>query len=415
MKTYSYLLSAMLITALSVVVASCNKDQRDTPAQPLPKAKVTSIEHYEKAKMTAYNIEYPSLDPYGNPVTLSGSITVGDEVNADTPALGVALINHFTVYQKNQCPSKGELAVQKFAVGTQLVAVSADYYGFGCTEDKHQAYCIGSANAQASIDCLLAARELFPSLNIKIDPETDYLFNLGYSQGGQTSIAVEKMVAEKYPGIKITHTFAGGGPYDMTATYKEMKEKDLSGMPSTIISVILSFNEFYQLGFPREKLLRGDALAHVDDWILSKDLTREEIDEKVGSLKFSNFASEDIQNMDSEVSKKLMAALEKENLAKNWTPAKDAHISLIHHIDDITVPVVNQDLLYDYLANTVGMDGEHLEKFVAKRYWMKDMPAHENGAVDFAIDIFLTLNMTYDVPFHPNTDLIMDLIKGLDF
>ena len=403
MKTYSYLLSAMLITALSVVVASCNKDQRDTPAQPLPKAKVTSIEHYEKAKMTAYNIEYPSLDPYGNPVTLSGSITGGDEVNADTPALGVALINHFT------------LAVQKFAVGTQLVAVSADYYGFGCTEDKHQAYCIGSANAQASIDCLLAARELFPSLNIKIDPETDYLFNLGYSQGGQTSIAVEKMVAEKYPGIKITHTFAGGGPYDMTATYKEMKEKDLSGMPSTIISVILSFNEFYQLGFPREKLLRGDALAHVDDWILSKDLTREEIDEKVGSLKFSNFASEDIQNMDSEVSKKLMAALEKENLAKNWTPAKDAHISLIHHIDDITVPVVNQDLLYDYLANTVGMDGEHLEKFVAKRYWMKDMPAHENGAVDFAIDIFLTLNMTYDVPFHPNTDLIMDLIKGLDF
>lgn len=413
MNKYPHLLSALLITALSIV--SCNKDKGDTPEQPLPQARVTSIEHYESAKMTAYNIEYPSKDPYGKPVTLSGAITVGDEVNADTPALGVALINHFTVYHKDQCPSKGDLAVQKFAVGTQLVAVSADYYGFGCTEDKHQAYCIGSVNAQASIDCLLAARELFPSLKININPDTDYLFNLGYSQGGQTSIAVEKLVAEKYPDIKITHTFAGGGPYDMTATYKEMKEKDLSGMPSTIISVILSFNEFYQLGFPREKLLRGDALAHVDDWILSKNLTREEIDEKVGSLKFSNFASEDIQNMGSEVSKKLMAALDKENLAKNWKPAKDAHITLIHHIEDITVPVVNQDLLYDYLANTVGMDEEHLEKIIAKTYWMKDMPAHENGAVDFAVTIFLTLYLDYGVPFHPNTNLIIDLIRGIDF
>ena len=59
--------------------------------------------------------------------------------------------------------------------------------------------------------------------------------------------------------------------------------------------------------------------------------------------------------MDSEVSKKLMAALEKENLAKNWRPAKGARIALIHHKKDITVPLVNQTNLYNYLVNTLGL------------------------------------------------------------
>jgi hypothetical protein len=279
-----------------------------------------------------------------------------------------------------------------------MVGVSADYYGFGCTEDKPQAYCIGSTNSQASIDCLLAARELFPSLNIKMDESKNYLFNLGYSQGGQTTIAVEKLVSEKYPDIKITHSFAGGGPYDMPSTYKVMTETDISGMPSTIISVMLSFNEYYQLGYSRDRLLRGDALAHADDWILSKNFTQQEIDAKIGSLSFSNFASEEIQNHESEVSKKLTAALEKENLTKGWTPAKGARIALIHHKDDITVPYVNHTNLYNFLSSK--MDSNDITEVTCGDIkWMDDMPAHENGAVDFALRIFEILTTEYDFPF----------------
>lgn len=395
MKAYHIgLVGLMLLT-----VVSCNKDN-DTQ-QPLPEARITATKYYPEDKMTSYNIEYPSKDPYGNPVTLSGAITVGDEIkDGKAPAVGVVLVNHFTVYRKDQCPSKGDLMIQKFVVGSYMVGVSADYYGFGCTEDKHQAYCIGSTNAQASIDCLLAARKLFPSLNISMDKEKDYLFNLGYSQGGQTTVAVEKLVAEKYPDIKITHSFAGGGPYDMPSTYKEMKESDTSGMPSTIISVMLAFNEYYQLGFPREKLLRGDALAHADDWILSKNFTQQEIDAKIGSLSFSNFASAEIQDMNSEVSKKLTEALEKENLAKGWKPAKGARIALIHHKDDITVPYVNQSNLYKYLVNTLGLSTDDItETTCGYIKWMDDMPAHENGAIDFALRIFEILTTDYGFPF----------------
>ena len=399
MKKY-YLLSALIGTALVMGLVSCNKDNSGSD-QPLPAAKITGTKYYPEDKMTAYNIEYPSKDPFGNPVTLSGAITVGDEIkDGKAPAVGVVLVNHFTVYRKDQCPSKGDLMIQKFVVGSHMVGVSADYYGFGCTEDKNQAYCVGSVNAQASIDCLLAARELFPSINISIDKSKDFLFNLGYSQGGQTTVAVEKLVSEKYPDIKITHSFAGGGPYDMPATYREMTQTDISGMPSTIISVMLAFNEYYQLGYSRDRLLRGDALAHVDDWLLSKNFTQQEIDAKIGSLSFSNFASTEIQDMNSEVSKKLMQALEKENLAKTWRPAKGARIALIHHKKDITVPLVNQTNLYNYLVNTLGLSKEDItETVVGDVTWMEDMPAHENGAIDFALRIFEILTTDYGFPF----------------
>ena len=398
-KTFCFL-SALIGTALVLGLVSCNKDNNNTE-QPLPAAKITSIKYYPEDKMTAYNIEYPSKDPFGKPVTLSGAITVGDEIkDGKEPAVGVVLINHFTVYRKDQCPSKGDLMIQKFVVGSKMVGVSADYYGFGCTEDKNQAYCVGSVNAQASIDCLLAARELFPSINITVDKSKDYLFNLGYSQGGQTTVAVEKLVSEKYPDIKITHSFAGGGPYDMPSTYKEMKESDTSGMPSTIISVMLAFNEYCGLGYSRDRLLRGKALEHVDDWLLSKNFTQQEIDAKIGSLSFSGFASTEIQDMNSEVSKKLTEALEKENLAKGWRPAQGARIALIHHKDDITVPLVNQTNLYDYLVNTLGLSTKDITQVTCGDIkWMDDMPAHENGAIDFALRIFEILMDDYGFPF----------------
>ena len=403
MKKNFTLLCTLLGTALVLGLVSCNKNnaQDEAQEQQLPAAKITATKYYPEDKMTAYNIEYPSKDPFGKPVTLSGAITVGDEIkDGKEPAVGVVHVNHFTVYRKDQCPSKGDLMIQKFVVGSHMVGVSADYYGFGCTEDKNQAYCVGSVNAQASIDCLLAARELFPSINISIDKSKDYLFNLGYSQGGQTTVAVERLVSEKYPDIKITHSFAGGGPYDMPATYREMTQTDISGMPSTIISVMLAVNEYCGLGYSRDRLLRGDALAHVDDWLLSKNFTQQEIDAKIGSLSFSNFASTEIQDMNSEVSKKLMEALEKENLAKTWKPAKGARIALIHHKEDITVPLVNQTNLYNYLVNTLGLSTEDItQEVVGETKWMDDMPAHENGAIDFALTIFSILIDKYGFDF----------------
>ena len=191
-KNLILLVSLMMFLSTGVVTTSCSDNEgADGASIQLPDARITETISKSirdgQAKATVYNFEYPSQDPFGKPVTLSGSIIVGEEVEADKKALGTVLYNHFTVFQKDECPSKGDLAVPMIVVGSKMIVVAADYYGFGVTEDKDQAYCISRTNAQASVDALIAARKLLKDKGYTWD---DLLFNVGYSQGGQTSIGV---------------------------------------------------------------------------------------------------------------------------------------------------------------------------------------------------------------------------------
>lgn len=395
MKHLRYGLIAVVLMFCGITIfTSCSVD--DDPNVPREQVttdpRVTSIDYVAASKMTVYNIEYPSTDPFGKPVMLSGTITVGDEVNASTPARGLLLYNHFTEFRADQCPSKGELSIQKIICGSGLITISADYYGFGITEDKQQAYCISSVNAQASVDALLAAKKLLPQLGYAWDE--DILFNAGYSQGGQTTMAVVRLIDEKYPDLHITYSFAGGGSYDIPATYRDFIESDVTGMPATVISVLLAYNEYFSLGIPRSEIFIEPVLSHIDDWVLSKKYTNEQINEKVGSLHVSSFATPALLDLGSSLSKRYWEALEKDNLCKGWKPRKDEHILLVHNTSDITVPP----------SNTVNMVAFLKEQGVENVSVMLDdygslfgQPAHETGAVVFAMSAIIQVCATLNI------------------
>lgn len=341
--------------------------------------RVMSTDYIAESKMTVYNIEYPSTDPFGKPVMLSGTITLGDEVNAGTPARGLLLYNHFTEFRADQCPSKGELSIQKLLCGSGLITISADYYGFGITEDKQQAYCISSVNAQASVDALLAAKELLPQLGYSWDD--DILFNAGYSQGGQTTMGVVRLIDEKYPDLHITYTFAGGGSYDIPQTYRDFMESDVTGMPATVISVLLAYNKYFSMEIPLSEIFIEPTLSHIDEWVLSKKYTNEEINEKVGSLHVSAFATPALLDLESSLSRYYFEVLEKDNLCKGWTPRKDEHILLVHHEKDITVPPSNTVNMAAFLKE---QGVEDVTVIMSDFGTLFDQPAHETGAVMFA-------------------------------
>ena len=386
-KHWLWMLVAVLTMFGPTVLTSCSSDDEPSAEQPeevveLPEARVYETVRYDEDKTTAYNFEYPSTDPFGKPVMLSGTITVGDEVNASSPARGLLLYNHFTVYRADQCPSKGDLDVQKAVTGSGLITISADYYGFGITEDKQQAYCIAGVNAQASVDALLAAKKLLPTLGYTWDDHV--LFNAGYSQGGQTSLGVVRLIDQKYPDLHITWTFAGGGSYDIPETYRQMIKSDTSGMPSTVISVLLAYNEYFELGIPREQIFKEPVLSNIDEWVLSKKYSRTAIDDKVGSLSVSQFATPEMLDLNSSLSQKYMAALEKDNLCKGWHPRAENRILLVHNTQDITVPVENTENLYRFLIEQ-GVPENNISYKVSNMGKLPNTPAHEMGAVFFAI------------------------------
>lgn len=377
-KVSSWAFKTVLVTVLCFLFVTCKKeDPPVVPEETVSEAYIVDTIYYETNNMTAYNFVYPSKDPYGKEIMLSGTITFGEAVKPDVPAAGIILYNHFTVYRADQCPTRGDLAAQGMLANTKLITVSADYYGFGATESKHQAYCISRANAQASVDALLAAQKLLSGLGYTWD---DKLFNAGYSQGGQTSIGVLRLVAEQYPDIHFTYTFAGGGPYDIPATYKCFLQDSIVVLPSTTISVLLAYNEFCGINAAYSKLFIEPLLSKIDEWFFSKRYTREELDANLGTLAMTDFFSPDILNIQSELSKRFLEVMEYDNLCKGWTPRSDEPVYLFHNTKDDAVPVVNTENLHRFLiaqgATKVTLDVDDYGS-------LPNMPPHQFGAVFF--------------------------------
>ena len=406
-KNLILLVSLMMLLSTGVVTTSCSdSDDANGASIQLPDARITETISKSirdgQAKATVYNFEYPSQDPFGKPVTLSGSIIVGEEVEADKKAAGTVLYNHFTVFQKDECPSKGDLAVPMIVVGSKMIVVAADYYGFGVTEDKDQAYCISRTNAQASVDALIAARKLLKEKGYTWD---DLLFNVGYSQGGQTSVGVLRLLAQKYPDIKVTHTIAGGGPYDIGETYKQFIDKKESTMPSTVISSVLSFNEFFSMGVNYADVFKEDML-NIPNLLLSKEYKRSELDGTKIPQDLTKLFKDAMFDSNSDLSKKFMATFEKDNLCSGWTTRKTERITLVHNEKDGCVPYANATKMADYFEKqgfTVyrKSPSPSEEKYKEGRVYLcsvsigdgvisPKLGAHEEGALQFAIEFMNT-------------------------
>ena len=104
----------------------------------LPRACITdSIPVLISDDLMNYVFNYPSVDPFGNPCTLSGVITVDKSlVRDDKPFNGILLYNHFTIYETTQAPSRGAVEFPTGAAMTNFIVVAPDYYGFGVTNHE---------------------------------------------------------------------------------------------------------------------------------------------------------------------------------------------------------------------------------------------------------------------------------------
>ena len=405
-------LAAMMAVSSATMITSCTVEDNPSsepvvePESQVPAARITETIRKEEAKATVYNFEYPSVDPYGNPVTLSGSIVVGDEVEADgKQASGMVLYNHFTVFQKDQCPSLGDLGVVLKVVGSKLIAVAPDYYGFGVTGDKNQAYCMSRTNAQSSVDALLAARQLLKEKGYKWG---DFLFNLGYSEGGQTAMGVVRLVAEKYPDIKITHTVAGAGPYDIGETYRQLVSSGETSMPSTVISTLLAYNEYNELDVDNNEMFLDPILDNILIYLLSKDYKRDDLEGKLASYKIADWINPILFDFNSDLSLKFMEVFEKDNLSKGWKPRGDERISLVHNTLDACVPYANTTQMAEFFkqAGFTVDEGRTDNRYVDGKVFVYsvNVPAlsektgtHEAGAIAFVAELVIVVCHYLDI------------------
>ena len=340
-----------------------------------------------------YVFNYPSFDPFGNPCTLSGTITVNKSlIEEDKPFNGILLFNHFTIYATTQAPSRGAIEFPTGASLTDFIVVAPDYYGFGITEKEPQAYCISRANGRASLDAYFAAKRLIEDLNVK---KNDDFIIAGYSEGGQTTMGVLREISERHPEVKVKRAFAGDGPYDINSMFDALTQ-GTTEMPSTVCNLLYAYNYFFRLGFDIHDYLRDPVASNFDDWFLSKKNKRKALDEElIKTKKVSELCTEAVCDGNSALMRRFKTAFSADALTSGWKPLSDFNIMLFHDTKDDVVPVENFYAMSQFLKANGIQPEEFVGEYSSETTKEAGITNHETSAITFFLRIIEWIRANY--------------------
>ncbi|MCI1733892.1 MAG: hypothetical protein LKM33_06040 [Bacteroidales bacterium] len=161
-------------------------------------------------------ITYKTKGVDGKEVTASGVVAY--------PA-GTKSYDHLVSIQHgtldiDEAPSTQNFEYELAPVLMGHVVVMADYLGYGAskTADLQHPYLHIKSTGIVCADMIEAAREYLKSVGIK-ENSTD-LQLIGYSQGGTSTVALLMELESRGVGARVKAAHAGGGVYDMEATWQ---------------------------------------------------------------------------------------------------------------------------------------------------------------------------------------------------
>ncbi len=195
-------------------------------------------------------ITYNTVGVNGEAVVASGAL-FRPVTNAALPILS---FQRGTLNDASEAPSLFQSVYSGlggFFAATGYVVAMPDFLGYGISAHIEHPYIHRQSLATATRDMIRASREYFKANRLS-DP-LDKLFITGYSQGGYASLATIKLLEEQHAGeFKITAATAGGGPYNVTASVKQLLATNMIHDDiNTFIWMIDVFNKTYpQLNRP---------------------------------------------------------------------------------------------------------------------------------------------------------------------
>lgn len=310
---------------------------------------------------------YTGHDLDGSPLTQSGKLILP----ASGPIKNMVIVSHFTIGANNEAPSEAFPMEGIFAAKGYAVVV-ADYLGFGVTADRIHPYLHTRSTVESVVDMALAVKPFLK--HIGRAPQDEQVILVGYSQGGATTMAAMAKIQREYKEeLPIKKTYAGGGPYDLCATFDTSMEWDETGIPCAIPMIVQGISEGEGLGLQMKDFFKPDLLAHYDEWINSKKYTVKEINRLINSSYLHEFMTDEGRDKSSAQTASLYRAM-LSNSTLNFQPTSPVY--MFHSRDDRTVPFVNAeraerafkfcDMQFDF--DHYGEHGLACLKFIIKVY-----------------------------------------------
>ena len=289
------------------------------------------------------NFYYPSVDPFGERVTLSGVIWIPENIwNKEDPSNGIILMNHFTNTSSFSLPSNGNPTYESFVLCNPLmpnyIMVESDFYGWGASVRYPQAYCQGEPNGFASVDALLTARRLLKKMKVNAG---ELNFNIGYSSSGFDALSTQR-VRDKYycDALSFDKTFAGGSPSDMKRCYIDMVAMDTTSLAVAVPLVWYSTMESRNdIDITLEDAFAPN-IAQMIPWLIgSKWFDPMTINMFLGTSKVKEMLNPAYCDMSTDESRHIQDIFRKMSLTTDWIPDPSQRIYLMHPRTDDCIPV----------------------------------------------------------------------------
>ena len=313
---------------------------------------------YTHKHYVTFPVAYWSQDPQGDSLLVSGRIYLPKRRYLN----GIVIANHYTMTSDVEVPSN-MLSMESMLVMKGYAVILPDYVGYGLSRDEVHPYLHWRSAAQTAVDLLKAMPMLLDYYGYNYPHD---VVVTGYSQGAAVALGVARMLEEQADTIPWTvrKLYAGAGPYDPATTYVYSVSHGTMGIPAAIPLIVLGLSEAYDLPCSAEDFFVEPLLSNYADWVLSKQYTVGEINQRMGSTRMDELMTDEALDLNSPIAKMLYDAL---LLNSNVGYDLQAPAYFLHSMDDAVVPLINTEILWaempDNLEVCYDIDhyGSHME------------------------------------------------------
>ncbi|MDE2646783.1 MAG: alpha/beta fold hydrolase [Bacteroidota bacterium] len=285
-----------------------------------------------------YVMEYVTVDVKGELIMASGAVVVPQPVLG---SLAMVSFQHGTSVRRVDVPSAG--GTEGVLVGLLFssdgyLSVMPDLVGLGSSPGLHP-YLIADVSASAVIDQLSAVLKWSMTQSWEVSRE---LFLAGYSSGGYTAMAVQRVLEANFQDeYSLVASAPMAGPYDLSGTMlKVILREEPYPQPYYLPYILLSYNEAYDLFDSPSDFLRSPYDVTLPP-LFDGTHGSTEINNAMPPIPIHIVRQDVLQAVNEDPDHPFLQSL-RENDLTNWSP--DSPTRLYHCAGDKLVPIENSQI-----------------------------------------------------------------------
>ncbi len=292
-------------------------------------------------KISVNRISYRTMLADGSSVTASGIVYLPDQITPTLKPYPLLSYQHPTAFSSTEVPSGGDFMTARFSYPLYFathgyIVACPDYVGYGDADKIPHDYQHRQSLAQATVDMLLATKAFLTKRDIQWNSQ---IFLAGYSEGGYASLSAQKLLEEKYAGLRIAGSSCGAGPYAMSAFFNYVTQNPTDGGVSNQVYAwqTLSYNRIYNINKPVSYFFKPPYAGQIEQSLANA---------RNIALSFNEICTDqflaDVRNGASPFGKALA-----DNDLTNWSV--QAPTRLIHSEQDEVIPFLTSQQTYTAL------------------------------------------------------------------